>query len=108
MSGKEIRKLFFFALFQFITNGVLSEYKFTLERRIGESDIVTFKNATDANSNFLEGGGFMPLDTSNSTWCRNAIIQGKNQKRNTITKSNSKLSCMNQGEILRSSTYFEI
>jgi len=108
MYSEGIWRICFFGCLQLIVNSVQSEYTFILERKINESDIVTFKPTTNTEW-YLAGRDFVDLDQRNRTWCKQATIFGRDKKSHTVSYYHSweQLACLNYKEIL-GSTYFEI
>ena len=106
MSGeKRVRGFYFVAVFLLLANDVLTEYLFTVERKFGESDIITFRETIDPKS-YLESGSF---ELKNRTWCKQAVIKDKDLKRYTVTKNKEPLlvECLNNNEIKASGMYFD-
>ena len=96
MSGeKRVRGFYFFAVFLLLAKDVLTEYLFTVERKIGESDIITFRQAIHAKS-YLESGSFEDVDLKNRTWCKQAVVNGTDQKRYTIVPNSRLMTCYNE------------
>ena len=93
-------------------NDVRTEYTFTIERRINKSDIVTFRQGTDAKPYLpnLLNPQLVDLDKNNRTQCiekngRNFFGDLIIRRTVVYDKGWGNLDCMSQKEIL-SSTYF--